>query len=289
MADELDTTDGGPRAAEARSPGRSRWLRWGSVYVDIEPPAAPNPWTTPGWGSPASPELVPLVAPTSGSRRNALLFGLAAVVAALLGFLLVAAFTRHDRSPVLEVAPSTTRARPTTTTTRPAPVPSTSPGTAPGPSSAPTSAAPPVPTSAVPTAPSSTVAGATTTIGRAGGPITIPEGVPPSTPAAPAAPSTTVAPPSTTTTSAGPRAFLGVTVEETFGEGALVIDVLPSTGAAAAGLLPGDVITAIDATAVASPDELGAAIVAHRPGDSVTVSVLRNGATVTVRATLGVR
>lgn len=274
MADEQDLdggTIGREPASGAGATGR-RWLRWGSVYVDIEPPTGPNPWTAPGWGEPVVADGAPAPAGPPRSRRPLVLGVAAAVVAALLLVLLVAAFTRNDRRPELAAAPTTTRTRPPAPTTRPTAAPTTPA------SSAPTTApARPATTSPVTTSP------ATTAGARPGGPITVPEGVPPS---APAAPSTTVAP--STTTTAGPTAFLGVTVEESL-DGALVVDVLPATGAQAAGLLPGDVITAVDATPVAGVDELGAAITARRPGDSVTVTVLRNGATTTLRATLGTR
>jgi S1-C subfamily serine protease len=51
----------------------------------------------------------------------------------------------------------------------------------------------------------------------------------------------------------------------------------------------GDVITAIDGTAVTSAEELAAAIMQHKPGDTVTVTVLRGGSTQHLKATLSQR
>jgi S1-C subfamily serine protease len=59
----------------------------------------------------------------------------------------------------------------------------------------------------------------------------------------------------------------------------------PADGA----LRGGDVITAIDGTAVHSSDEAVAAIGTHQPGDSVTVTVRRGGGTSDVKVTLGTR
>ncbi len=54
-------------------------------------------------------------------------------------------------------------------------------------------------------------------------------------------------------------------------------------------LTGGDVITAIDGTAVTSAEDLAAAILQHKPGDSVTVTVLRGGSTLQIKATLAQR
>ncbi|MGZ4631522.1 MAG: S1C family serine protease, partial [Actinomycetes bacterium] len=53
-----------------------------------------------------------------------------------------------------------------------------------------------------------------------------------------------------------------------------------------AGLQPGDVITAIDGTTVQDSSELIVAIRSHRPGETVTLTVKRNGDVRTVRVTL---
>ncbi len=54
-----------------------------------------------------------------------------------------------------------------------------------------------------------------------------------------------------------------------------------------AGVLPGDVIVAIDQTAVAGPDELIVAIRAQVPGDTVTLTIERNGEQETIPVVLG--
>ena len=56
-----------------------------------------------------------------------------------------------------------------------------------------------------------------------------------------------------------------------------------------AGLKAGDVITAINGTAVTTADDLTAKIGALKPGDKVTLSVTRNGSTLKVDVTLGTR
>jgi len=70
-------------------------------------------------------------------------------------------------------------------------------------------------------------------------------------------------------------------------EGALVIDVLEDGAASAAGLQAGDLITALDDAAVASPDELVALLGDHKPGDVVTVAYEREGESASVEVTLG--
>lgn len=76
------------------------------------------------------------------------------------------------------------------------------------------------------------------------------------------------------------RAFLGVAtypvdadVRERFGlearQGALVVDVTAGSPADAAGLRPGDVITSLADRRVSSPEDLSAAVRAHRPGERV--------------------
>jgi len=85
-------------------------------------------------------------------------------------------------------------------------------------------------------------------------------------------------------------AYLGVSSQAIDGTpGATVTDVGAGTPAAAAGITPGDVITAIDSTAVNTPDDLGTAIQAHKPGDKVNVTLQRGTAKRTVSVTLGTR
>ena len=287
MAVDVEPPEGPP--APSGNAAR-RWLRWGRVYVDIEPPRGPNPWTAAAGGAPVIE--APLTEPAAAPHRwrNALVFAAACLFAAVLTALLVFAFGRHGRRPALAV-PATT----TTTTTRPAATP-VRPATI-APASRPsTSASAPASTATATTASGGGTGTTTVTGGRAGGPITVPEGIDPATTVAPStvAPSTVAPttaprrPASTTTTTPNPQAFLGVTVQDSV-DGAQVLEIFAGSGAEKAGLKAGDIVTAIDRSTVITVDDLGAAILSHRPGDAVTVTVLRNGATTTVTATLGVR
>jgi putative serine protease PepD len=93
---------------------------------------------------------------------------------------------------------------------------------------------------------------------------------------------------------------LGVNVSQ----GVLVAQVATGSPAAKAGIkggshqtaiqgqtyvTGGDVIEAIDGASVASAEDLAAAILQHKPGDTVTVTVLRGGSTVQIKATLAQR
>ncbi|WP_448575908.1 S1C family serine protease [Thermomicrobium sp.] len=80
--------------------------------------------------------------------------------------------------------------------------------------------------------------------------------------------------------------------------GVIVLSVVPGSPAARAGLRPaqasgldiaqlGDVIVAIDGQPVVGMQELAARIGAHQPGDTVELTVLRDGREQTVRVTLG--
>jgi putative serine protease PepD len=76
------------------------------------------------------------------------------------------------------------------------------------------------------------------------------------------------------------HAYLGVATDSsTSPVGAEITTVRTSTPAAEAGLAAGDVVTAIDGEAVGSADDLRALVDAHEPGDSVKLTVSRNGAT----------
>jgi len=64
--------------------------------------------------------------------------------------------------------------------------------------------------------------------------------------------------------------------------------VFPNSPAAKAGLKDGDIVTAIDGTAVTASQDLAEAMLEHAPGDTVTLSVLRSGKEMEVQVTLGV-
>ena len=85
------------------------------------------------------------------------------------------------------------------------------------------------------------------------------------------------------------RAFLGVSTSEAPPrDGALVREVTgrPSIEA---GLRPGDLITEFDGRAIASPSDLGQAVLTRKPGDTVEVVVQRDGERETLDVTLGTR
>jgi putative serine protease PepD len=86
------------------------------------------------------------------------------------------------------------------------------------------------------------------------------------------------------------HAYLGVATEpSTSPTGAAITSVRPGTPAAEGDLVAGDVVTAVDGQSVTSSDDLRALIDAHEPGDSVTLTVSRNGETQTLRVVLGTR
>jgi len=70
-------------------------------------------------------------------------------------------------------------------------------------------------------------------------------------------------------------------------EGALIVEVPADGPAADAGIQPGDVITAIGDTRVATVEDLLGALRRHKPGDKVSVTIVRNGEESTVDVTLG--
>lgn len=71
--------------------------------------------------------------------------------------------------------------------------------------------------------------------------------------------------------------------------GATVAAVTAGSPAAKAGLVAGDLITAVNGTATGSADEVTAAIAALEPGRTVTLRVTREGSSRTVTATLAQR
>ncbi len=94
--------------------------------------------------------------------------------------------------------------------------------------------------------------------------------------------------------------FIGVvgsTVDErlaaekklTVKEGALVEEVVPGTGSAAAGIKPGDVITSVDGEAVRSMDDLVTLVRRYSAGDTVSITLIRDGQSQTVKVKIGDR
>jgi putative serine protease PepD len=82
--------------------------------------------------------------------------------------------------------------------------------------------------------------------------------------------------------------YLGVTPSLTTGgrDGALIQEVAPDSPAARAGIQPGDLVVSVDGKAVENYSEMVASIRAHKPGDKVTLGVVRGGNETTITATL---
>lgn len=76
--------------------------------------------------------------------------------------------------------------------------------------------------------------------------------------------------------------------EETFSDGARVSQLSAGGPAAGAGVLPGDIVVAVDGVSVDSPAELGEAIRTNEPGDNVVLGVIRDGELVALTLALGV-
>ncbi|MBA3842723.1 MAG: trypsin-like peptidase domain-containing protein [Actinobacteria bacterium] len=84
------------------------------------------------------------------------------------------------------------------------------------------------------------------------------------------------------------HALLGVNVQ-TAATGVKVAAVSSGSGAADGGVKAGDVITDVGGTHVATAERLRAIIAAHQPGDTLTLTVNRDGASKTLKVTLGNR
>ena len=86
------------------------------------------------------------------------------------------------------------------------------------------------------------------------------------------------------------RALMGVTTTPTGeGLGVEIVEIAPGSGAADSDLQVGDVIVAVDGSEITDPTSLGAAIATYRPGDTITVTVQRDGSTTDVTVTLGTK
>jgi putative serine protease PepD len=86
------------------------------------------------------------------------------------------------------------------------------------------------------------------------------------------------------------HAFLGVVLSDSSAQtGAAVNQVRAGTPAAQAGLRAGDVITAAAGKSITSASQLRAAINAHRPGDTISVTYTRGGTSHTVQVKLASR
>jgi putative serine protease PepD len=70
-------------------------------------------------------------------------------------------------------------------------------------------------------------------------------------------------------------------------DGAFVVEVVPDSGAAAAGIEQGDVIVAVDGEEITSNEQLGDAVRDHEAGDSIEITFERGGEEQTVTAEIG--
>src|SRR6187549_2196468 len=82
------------------------------------------------------------------------------------------------------------------------------------------------------------------------------------------------------------RAMLGVVTEEIEG-GVKVTELTEESAAKKAGIKEGDIITKIGDTKIEDPDELSEAVRKHKPGEKVTVTLLRDKKEQKVTAELG--
>jgi putative serine protease PepD len=86
------------------------------------------------------------------------------------------------------------------------------------------------------------------------------------------------------------HAYLGVALgDSTSPLGAQIAQVNTSTPASKAGLRAGDVVTAVGDKTISSGDQLRAAVEAHNPGDTLELTIVRNGNTQHVTVKLATR
>ncbi|HTP18544.1 MAG TPA: trypsin-like peptidase domain-containing protein [Solirubrobacteraceae bacterium] len=84
------------------------------------------------------------------------------------------------------------------------------------------------------------------------------------------------------------RAAIGASIASSTQPGALIVTVEPGGAASDAGVSAGDLIQRIDGSPIANASALGEALAAHRPGDKITLTILRpDGTTTSKSLTLG--
>ncbi|HEX3805973.1 MAG TPA: trypsin-like peptidase domain-containing protein [Gaiellaceae bacterium] len=92
------------------------------------------------------------------------------------------------------------------------------------------------------------------------------------------------------TSGSAQHALLGVTpATAADNSGVKVTSVESNSAASGAGIKKGDVITALDGTAITNASQLRAIISADKPGATITLTIRRSGSTKTVHATLGTK
>ncbi|MBR9922463.1 MAG: PDZ domain-containing protein [Bacteroidetes bacterium] len=83
------------------------------------------------------------------------------------------------------------------------------------------------------------------------------------------------------------KAFMGVYPEQNpLGEGVILDGIVNNSGAQEAGLLTGDVMTSINDFPLVRHSDLSKALAQHEPGESITVTYLRNGETMQTNVVL---
>jgi S1-C subfamily serine protease len=82
------------------------------------------------------------------------------------------------------------------------------------------------------------------------------------------------------------QAMLGVG-GQTHKSGVLVTEVRQGTAAAAAGIVPGDVIATIDGQPLPDFDRLTVRVAQHQPGDKVGMEIIRGEQKLKISVTLG--
>jgi len=85
------------------------------------------------------------------------------------------------------------------------------------------------------------------------------------------------------------HSYVGVSLNSASTSGAEITAVQPNSPASRAGLQPGDVITAVDGTAVDSIEQFIEIVDSHNPGQTLVVAVRRVGRTLTIDLTLATR
>ena len=73
----------------------------------------------------------------------------------------------------------------------------------------------------------------------------------------------------------------------TVSTGAVVMSVIASTGAASAGVKQGDIIVGINKSTIQSAQDVSSVISALKPGDQVSLHIIRGTQHLTIKVTLG--
>jgi len=85
------------------------------------------------------------------------------------------------------------------------------------------------------------------------------------------------------------HAYVGVELQGNSAGGAQVSSVQPGSPASSAGIQTGDLITAINGKAISTTDQFIATVDTFAPGDTITLTIKRNGQTQSIKVSLGTR